>query len=356
MEEWFTKAITGWYRKNKRDLPWRKEKDAYKIWLSEIILQQTQVVQGLNYYIRFTRAYPTVKHLASAPEDEVLKLWQGLGYYSRARNLHASAKYILAVRKGEFPSTYKDIRELKGVGDYTAAAIASFAFDLPHAVVDGNVYRLLSRVFGVKTPVDSAAAKKEFQYLAGELLDKKNPAIHNQAIMEYGSQQCKPVNPDCGTCVLSNRCFALKSGMVHVLPVKSKKIKIKTRYFNYLVITDKDKNILISKRSQADIWQGLYEFVLIESEKTLSPADVFMLPEFKSLGISTFDFKYTSKPYKHVLSHQHLHAVFYVIKPASAFKVKKTDYVPVSLAKIDNYAFPRLIGKFMDDCDLKEII
>ena len=207
MDKWFAKGLTGWYKQNKRDLPWRQEKDAYKIWLSEIILQQTQVAQGLSYYLKFTFKYPTVQSLAKAPEDAVLRLWQGLGYYSRARNLHFAAKSIVSANKGQFPVTYDEIRALKGVGDYTAAAIASFAYDLPYAVVDGNVYRVLSRVFGMYSPIDSHAAKKEFQVVASQLLDKKDPATYNQAIMEFGSQFCKPNNPDCENCVLKDKCF-----------------------------------------------------------------------------------------------------------------------------------------------------
>jgi len=355
MEKWFNKAVTGWYLENKRDLPWRQEKDAYKIWLSEIILQQTQVAQGLNYYIQFTRKYPTVKHLAQASEDEVLRLWQGLGYYSRARNLHASAKMILKDFKGVFPASHAEIRQLKGVGDYTAAAIASFAYGLPYAVVDGNVYRVLSRVFGIKTPIDSPKAKKEFQQLANELLDQKDPATYNQAIMEFGSQYCKPMNPDCGKCILCTKCYAYKTTAVSELPVKAKKAKIRNRYFNYLLLTDKNKNILLHKRSGGDIWEGLYEFNLIETDKVVSQDVLFNSKDFKTLCKSKFGLKYVSKEYKHVLSHQHLYAKFYVITLPQTLNPPLKG-LKTSVSKLTSFAFPRLTGKFLDDCDLKEIL
>ncbi|PBQ34868.1 A/G-specific adenine glycosylase [Sphingobacteriaceae bacterium] len=361
MENWFGTHITGWYLKNKRDLPWRQEKDAYKIWLSEIILQQTQVVQGLNYYLKFTQKYPTVKDLAMAPEDEVLRLWQGLGYYSRARNLHASAKLIHANFKGIFPSSYSQIKELKGVGDYTASAIASFAYDLPHAVVDGNVYRVLSRVFGIKTPIDASKAKKEFQELADQLLDKKNPARYNQAIMEFGSQYCKPSNPDCESCVLNDKCYAFKHGLVAELPIKAKKVKIRKRHFNYLVPIDKKGNLVIHKRQAGDIWQGLYEFTLIETDTALTQQQLFKTKQFKEGLKSTFTVKYTSVEYKHILSHQHLYAKFYVLMISEVFKKSsiKTgsgSSILTNIDKLNDFAFPRLTGKFLDDCDLKEIV
>lgn len=362
MEKWFAEAILDWYSKNKRDLPWRHETDPYKIWLSEIILQQTQVIQGLKYYLNFEKKYPTIKNLAKAPEDEVLKLWQGLGYYSRARNLHATAKIVLNDYKGVFPSSYNQIKALKGVGDYTAAAIASFAFNLPHAVVDGNVYRLLSRVFGIETPVDSSKAKKEFQDLANVLLDKRHPATHNQAIMEFGSQYCKPVNPDCENCVLSNKCFAFKTKTVALLPIKLKKTKIRKRYFNYIVLSDKTKEVIIKKRAEGDIWQGLYEFNLIETQQEIQANDLFLLKEFKKLAPSKFHLKHVSKQYKHILSHQHLYATFYVVSLNNKFDTKylKTPInkglFKTSLKQLDLYAFSRLTEKFMNDCELKEIL
>jgi A/G-specific adenine glycosylase len=361
MESWFGNAIKAWYLENKRDLPWRHVKDPYKIWLSEIILQQTQVVQGLSYYLKFIEHYPTVKHLAKAPEDEVLKLWQGLGYYSRARNLHTSAKQIVNEHKGHFPASFEEIKQLKGVGDYTAAAIASFAYDLPHAVVDGNVYRVLSRVFGIKTPIDTGKAKKEFLELSEQLLDRKQPALYNQAIMEFGSQFCKPVNPDCGNCILKHKCLAWKANIVSGLPIKAKKTKVRDRYFNYLVLIDKEQNVLIRKRPAGDIWQGLYEFMLIESETRLDQPALFKLKEVKPLIKPEFGLKYVSHEYKHVLSHQHLHSRFYVVQFKNTFnsswlKLNNLDLVKIKLDNLKDYAFPRLTGKFLDDCHVKEML
>lgn len=353
MEKWFSRAIINWYDVNKRDLPWRHEKNAYSIWLSEIILQQTQVAQGLSYYLKFKVAYPTVRHLANASEDEVLKLWQGLGYYSRARNLLAAAKMIVDEYDGTFPDNYESIRQLKGIGDYTAAAISSFAFGLPHAVVDGNVYRLLSRVFGIYTPIDSTAGKKEFKQLANKLLNTKQPAQHNQAIMEFGSQYCKPTNPDCENCVLNKNCVAYKLKAVQELPVKEKKVKIRQRYFNYLVITDKKGDILIQRRDKKDIWQGLYEFNLVETSEEISTEKLINTNNFKSLCAGNPVIKHVSGAYKHVLTHQHLNAKFCVVKTQGVFKPTQAR---TNVNSLNLYAFPRLIEKFLDDCDLKEIL
>jgi A/G-specific adenine glycosylase len=366
MEHWFSKAIIAWYQQNKRNLPWRTVKDPYKIWLSEIILQQTQVAQGLNYYLKFIKTYPTVTGLAKAHEDEVLKLWQGLGYYSRARNLHEASKTILKEYKGIFPSSYQEIRALKGVGDYTAAAIASFAYDLPHAVVDGNVYRVLSRIFGIETPIDSSQAKKEFQALADQLLDKENAGIHNQAIMEFGSQYCKPVNPDCSNCILKNKCLAFKTSKVSELPIKAKKTKIRNRFFNYFIIGDKKGKVIVNKRNGSDIWKGLYEFHLVETDKQMEVQQLVKLKEFKAVCNMEFTLKLASKEYKHILSHQHLYSKFYVI---TTTKHKQLGKIKDHLGKINDYskpllhsanqlqdlAFPRLIEKFLHDCDLKEM-
>ncbi|MDO9000407.1 A/G-specific adenine glycosylase [Sediminibacterium sp.] len=353
MESWFSKGLTKWYKQNKRDLPWRSETDPYKIWLSEIILQQTQVAQGTSYYLKFIAKYPKAGNLASANEDEVLKLWQGLGYYSRARNLHATAKIIKSNYAGVFPSTYEEIRALKGIGDYTASAISSFAYNLPFAVVDGNVYRLLSRLFGIDTPIDSGVGKKEFQALANELLDKKNPAEHNQAIMEFGSQFCKPNNPDCENCIFNSKCLAFKTNRVKELPIKSKKIKISNRFLNYVVIVDKNNNVLLNKRAESDIWKGLYEFYLIESKKEISIDKLFKTPEFNKIATSKFKLLHSSKNYKHILSHQHLYAKFYVIKAASIISNTLTTS---KINNLNNFAFSRLTEKFLNDCDLKEIV
>ncbi len=353
MENWLGRGLITWYKTNKRNLPWRNQTDAYKIWLSEIILQQTQVVQGTSYYLRFIDKYPKITHLANANEDEVLKLWQGLGYYSRARNLHAAAKVVKDEYKGRFPSTYEEIKALKGVGDYTAAAISSFAYNLPYAVVDGNVYRLLSRLFGIKTAIDSGPGKKEFQALANELLDKKDPAQYNQAIMEFGSQYCKPVNPDCPNCIFNSKCIAFKTASVAQLPVKAKKTKVSNRFLNYIVLLDKNNNIYLNKRSANDIWKGLYEFYLVETDKEITTAQLLKQLKLKNITGTKIELLHTSQSYKHVLSHQHLYAKFYVIKSNVAFAKTQTK---TTLKNLTDFAFARLTEKFLNDCDLKEIV
>ncbi len=256
----FSKTLITWYLDNKRDLPWRKTKDPYHIWLSEIMLQQTRVAQGLPYFLAFTEAFPTVFDLAKADEEKVLKLWQGLGYYSRARNLHATAKYISEELSGNFPNNYKDLLKLKGIGEYTAAAIASFSFKECVPVVDGNVYRVLSRYFDIETDIASSGAKKEFTQLASELIDKKKPELFNQAIMEFGALQCVPKSPDCNSCPLDNSCLALAKNKVSQLPIKLKKQKITNRFFNYLLVIDNKNQAIINKRTQKGIWHNLYEF------------------------------------------------------------------------------------------------
>lgn len=354
MDDWFTKTLLKWYKTHQRDLPWRRENDPYKIWLSEIILQQTQVKQGLSYYLAFTAAFPEVQDLAKAPEDKVLKLWQGLGYYSRARNLHASAKLIVQHYGGRFPSTYEELLTLKGVGEYTAAAIASFAFHLPHAVVDGNVYRFLSRLFAIETPIDSGQARKQFTQLANQLLDKRRPGPFNQAIMEFGSQWCKPQRPDCRQCVFNTRCLAFQTGSVDRYPVKIKKTKVKKRHFHYLVLADKTGRFLIQKRDKKDIWLGLYEFPLIETDVAAEPDTLFSSQAFKALRIKNFSLVSTSGVYLHQLSHQQLHAVFFVLSVRTLPALPGT--IKTSRNQLKKYAFPRLIDKFLDSEGLKEII
>src|ERR1051325_11203457 len=275
----FSAGIAAWYKANKRDLPWRNVRDPYLIWLSEIILQQTRVEQGLPYYFRFAEKYPTVHHLAKAKEAEVMKLWQGLGYYSRARNLHAAAKHIAFELNGKFPATFHEVLRLKGVGTYTAAAIASFAYGEAQAVVDGNVYRLLSRYFGIKAPIDSTKGKKQFLELASSLLDRKDPGTHNQAIMEFGARQCVPKNPSCGTCPLGNSCFARAKKKVNMLPVKEKKTKISERHFHYFLVRHRGY-VWINHRSGKDIWKGLYDLPLIESAKAVRTEKIFSSKPF----------------------------------------------------------------------------
>lgn len=265
----FAPKILNWYREHQRELPWRETREPYKVWLSEIILQQTRVAQGMPYYYSFVEAFPTVFDLANAPEEQVLKLWQGLGYYSRARNLHAAAKMVVNDFNGEFPKTYKALKSLKGVGDYTASAIASFCFDEPEPVVDGNVYRVLSRYFGVDIPINSTQGIKYFKELAREVMDERNIRDYNQGIMEFGAIQCAPKKPYCLLCPLQDSCVALKENKVDSLPVKQNKTKVRNRYFNYLVLLDQNENTILEQRRGKGIWQNLYQFPLIESEKKL---------------------------------------------------------------------------------------
>lgn len=341
----FTKTIIHWYSVNKRDLPWRHTTNPYFIWLSEIILQQTQVKQGLPYYEAFVKTFPTVFDLANAEEQNVLKLWQGLGYYSRARNLHYAAKYIVNDLNGNFPSTYSEIIKLKGVGDYTASAVASIAFNETTAVVDGNVYRILSRFFGIDTPINSTKGIKEFKALASSLIDNKQPATFNQSIMEFGARQCKPKNPDCTTCPLDSSCFALQHNKITDLPVKLKKTKVRNRYFNYLVCIDSKKNIVIEQRSGKGIWQNLYQFPLIETDLSLT------ISEFKKLDIktsvlegSTFDYSLFNEVDKiHKLSHQHLHTKFWILE---------VDILPansIHISDLQSYPVPALIRDFISE-------
>lgn len=330
----FSSDLLGWYRENKRDLPWRNTKNPYEIWLSEIILQQTRVAQGMEYYYKFINNYPTVFDLANASEQEVLNDWQGLGYYSRARNLHFSAKYIVNELKGEFPSDFKSILQLKGVGKYTASAIASFAYGLPCAVVDGNVYRVLSRVFGIDTPIDSTQGQKQFQELADELIDEKNPAEYNQAIMEFGAIQCVPA-PDCMKCVFQLECEAKKLDTIKLLPVKSKKIKQTKRYFHFLVDSSNDF-IYIEKREGKGIWQNMYQFPLFESSSIKPPI------EFSKLEIID-----KSKTIKHILSHQQIFAQFYTID-FSQIEIEN-NWIKISRKQLSDFPFPRLIDRFLND-------
>ena len=343
----FSQTIIRWYNKNKRDLPWRHTKDPYKIWLSEIILQQTRVQQGLPYYKTFVKKFPAIHHLAKAKEDVVMKTWQGLGYYSRARNLHHTAKFISEKLKGKFPKEYDKIKKLKGVGEYTAGAIASFAFNKPHPVVDGNVFRVLSRYFGIKTPIDSTEGKKEFTRKAEFLLDKKNPGLFNQAIMEFGALQCVPQNPDCGKCPLKKNCKAYSKNLADILPIKSKKGKIRTRYFNYFIIR-KNGKVLINKRTANDIWKNLYDFPMIETNKEVSSSRIK-----KMLGINPKSLIFNPKSLKHTLSHQIIFARFWEVEPSeiisSSLNIQqKPNIYYVVENQLNKLAFPRLIELYFD--------
>ncbi|MAT54296.1 MAG: A/G-specific adenine glycosylase [Saprospirales bacterium] len=344
--EAFRKALLRWHRDHHRPLPWKGEKNPYLVWLSEIILQQTRVEQGLPYFERFKERFPTVQDLASASEDEVLKLWEGLGYYSRARNLHHSAKYIANELNGVFPDNYDDIRKLKGVGDYTAAAIASFAFDLPHAVVDGNVYRVLSRYFADGTPIDTAAGKRRFAALANMLIDPQRPADFNQAMMDLGAGLCTPSSPDCEACPLAAGCEARKNDQASSLPVKSKKLKRKTRHFVYLMIHHND-GFYIRQRTGKDIWKNLYELPLIELQKPLKNARQLkrlvpwlgpdLLPEIR-----------ITERCRHELTHQRIEAVFCELRVNDDFCApEKECWQRVSLNDLPDFAFPKLILNYL---------
>lgn len=331
----FSLSIISWYRQNKRDLPWRKTKNPYFIWLSEIIMQQTRVEQGTKYYLKFISNYPTVADLAEASEQEILNDWQGLGYYSRARNLHYSAKQITYSLNGRFPDKYSEIIKLKGVGKYTAAAIASFAFNEIQAVVDGNVYRLLSRVFDIALPIDSGQGQKHFQELADELVSKSDPGNHNQAIMEVGALVCTPKKPKCEECPLNRQCLSLKNKTVLIRPVKSKKIKITKRFFHYSIYSFNGKTF-IEKRNQKDIWQNLYQFPLLETNEILSKEDKLT---WKS---QVFE----SEPIRHVLSHQKINVVFHHFngKPLHI----KSNWTEINFEEFINYPIPRIIDKYLE--------
>lgn len=339
----FSNSLVQWYLQNKRDLPWRDTINPYQIWLSEIMLQQTRVAQGLPYFISFINAFPTVFDLASAEEDQVLKLWQGLGYYSRARNLHATAKYVAHELNGIFPDNYKELLKLKGIGEYTAAAIASFSYNEPVAVLDGNVYRVLSRYFNMDNDISDTKTKKVFQTLAQEVLLKDNPAIFNQAIMEFGALQCVPKNPDCESCVLSNSCAALQYNKVAQLPVKSKKTKVTPKYFNYLILKDITDKFIVQKREGKGIWENLYEFPLFETSELMAPEVI----EKQLIQMDFFGQKakeiilLNSEIIKHKLSHQHLFIRFFLME----FDVE----LPGSkgFEEIKKLPFPIVIHNFM---------
>jgi A/G-specific adenine glycosylase len=345
----FGSEIIRWYHHHKRDLPWRNTRDPYHIWLSEIILQQTRVEQGLAYYLRFIEKYQTVEKLAAATEDQVLKQWQGLGYYSRARNLHQTAKEVVKKYKSHFPEDYDQIRSLKGIGEYTAAAILSFSFNKKFPVVDGNVFRLLSRYFGIDTPVNSSKAKKEFYSLAGELLEDHSPSVFNQAIMEFGSRQCKPQNPDCGVCPLRLNCVAFAQKKVGQLPVKNQKPGIRNRYFHYIVVYENEK-LFLNKRNGSDIWKNLHDFPLIETSKKLSEKKLISSEAWKTLfGKSKIKLKSVSPEYRHLLSHQTIHAKFYEVDSHSK-KVfaGRNKFTLVSAKELKKLAIPKLIENYLE--------
>lgn len=333
-------------------MPWKGEKDPYKIWLSEIILQQTRVEQGLKYYSNFIHAFPDINHLANAPERKVFKLWEGLGYYTRCRNLISTAKYISNDLKGKFPDTYEEISSLKGIGPYTAAAISSFAFDLPFPVVDGNVFRVLSRVFGVTMAIDTTQGKKYFSGLAGDLLDQNQPGLYNQAIMDFGATVCKPVSPQCNQCIFQDQCFAYLHNMTDVLPIKEKKIKIRKRWFYYMVF-EYQNTVAIRQRTKKDIWQELYDFPLIETSSSISQKDLLKKAK-KDKWISTKGCQLisVSPVYNQQLSHQLITGYFLQFRLNEKPQWGE-EYKWVGKNNIRHYAFPRLINSYLKDMKSK---
>lgn len=340
----FSNLLIKWYLQKKRDLPWRNTINPYLIWLSEIMLQQTRVAQGMPYFLSFTTTFPTVFDLAKANEEQVLKLWQGLGYYSRARNLHQTAQYIATELNGIFPDTYIDLLKLKGVGEYTAAAIASFAYNEVVPVVDGNVFRVLSRYFDIETDIAQASAKKEFAALAFELMPKDSPAIFNQAIMEFGALQCVPKSPNCSICVFNESCAALQKNKVDQLPVKTKKLKVRNRYFNYIVASDENENTLIQKRTSKGIWHNLYEFPLLETEKEEDfdfVSEQIQNEYFKENTISSI-LETNDKSIVHKLSHQHLHIKFWNVK------IKGSIENGIDMKTLKTFPFPIVIHNFIE--------
>ncbi len=344
----FSENLIKWYHKNKRDLPWRETTDPYKIWLSEVILQQTRVAQGLEYYYSFSEHFPTVGDLASAEEDFVLRLWQGLGYYTRARNLHKAAKIVVEQHGGQFPTDYQNLLTLPGIGEYTAAAVASFSANEVQAVLDGNVFRVLARFFGITEPINSFQGKKVFLSLANELIDSSNPGLHNQAIMEFGALQCKPTNPDCAACPISSACYAFSHKKVAFFPQKVKKTKSRDRYFNYFIIRDGDY-ILVNKRGKGDIWQNLHDFPLFESTEELKPASWISNEEITRIFGSNITFTYVSTSYKHVLSHQNIYARFFEIKGASINLNENNAWDYVLIKDLDKLAKSKLIVSFLEE-------
>lgn len=351
----FTQTLLDWYAQNGRDLPWRDTTDPYRIWISEIILQQTRVAQGYDYFLRFVRRFPTVDTLAAASQDEVMQQWEGLGYYSRARNLHAAARQI--VEHGTFPTDYAGVRALKGVGDYTAAAICSFAYGLPTAVVDGNVYRVLARHFGLSTPIDTTAGKKQFADLAARLIDPHRPAAYNQAIMDFGAIQCTPRSPRCLVCPLAGSCAALAAGTIETLPVKSKKTAVAHRHFVYFILQTTEGEMLVHRRPTGDIWAGLYEPPLLEFPEMPSLATLVDHPAVRALGPG-LTFRPVVLGLTHVLTHRRIHADCYLVTHLDPARLAHHplwgDYRRLSLAERSTVAFPRLVNILFDHLDLRE--
>jgi len=342
---YFSDKLVEWYKLNKRDLPWRETRDPYKVWLSEIILQQTRVNQGMPYYLRFLETFPTIEALASATEHQVLRLWQGLGYYTRARNLHKCAKVVVSRHGGRFPDNFKSLLELPGVGEYTAAAIASFSFKEPVAVVDGNVFRVLARIFGIENEINSPEGKKVFTTLANSLISKKFPDFHNQAIMEFGAVYCVPKNPPCTTCHFQSACFAAQRDLQSELPRKVKPKVSRKRYFYYFVI-QRSKSLLMRKREEKDIWHGLYDFHVVERTRPVKSEK--LLEEFKDVQFSIDEVEISHR-YKHILTHQIIFAKFVLIKTEKFRLPKDGNLKFYTFEKIYDLPKPVLITRFLSD-------
>jgi A/G-specific adenine glycosylase len=374
-KDWFRRNLLEWFGQNLRPMPWKGEKNPYLVWLSEIILQQTRVEQGLPYFERFRANYPSVTDLANAPENEVMKHWEGLGYYSRARNLHSTAKHIAYNLNGSFPNTYEGLLSLKGVGAYTAAAIASFAFDLPHAVVDGNVFRVLSRIFGITTPIDSTEGKRTFTTLANSLLISDRPADFNQAMMDFGATCCKPAIPLCADCPMQTHCVAYQQDKVQDLPIKSKKLVRKTRYFHYLFLKTPTSQTFIQKRKDHDIWRDLYEFPMLETDCLIpnfedflaylsenfekwgdtegedkSENNALIILEIKNL---LFSKKYNlipqTAPIRQQLTHQQIVATFWTLQLHSDFSFANNAFLCVDEKNLNNFALPKIMISFLEN-------
>ena len=347
-KELFSSLLIDWHSvDNKRSLPWKNEKDPYRIWLSEILLQQTRALQALSYYLNFIDAYPTISDLANAQDDDVFRLWQGLGYYNRCKNMLQTARYIANELNGNFPNTYIDLLLLKGIGPYTAAAIASFAYNLPHAVVDGNVYRVLARYFGIDIPIDTGEGKKLFADLANGLLNKENPANYNQAIMDLGATVCLPANAQCTACFLVNNCIASKQDSISLLPVKSKKTKVRTRFFHYILFV-KEEKIWIQKRTEKDIWQNLHEPYLIEHNQPLSLTELQIQETFKTINIPAEELNYLGAS-KQKLSHQIIEARFFLAKINKEKSINLINGSWLTQSEQKKIAFPKTVFSFLQN-------
>lgn len=343
----FQNELINWYLQNKRDLPWRHTKDAYTIWLSEVILQQTRVEQGLPYFNKFLENFPTVADFAGATEAKVLKIWQGLGYYSRGRNMHATAQIVVKDYRGIFPNLHDELIKLKGIGEYTAAAISSFSSGEARAVVDGNVFRVLARYYGISTAINSPAGKKEFYMLANELLYQEDPALYNQAIMEFGAMQCKPKSPNCGICPLNQTCYAFSHKVVNELPVKLKKAAQKHRYINYFICFE-DEQVLVRERQAGDVWQHLYDFPSVETEINEDEKSKAFIDQVKIAFGNDVDFKLISAK-KHILTHQIIHVRFFALKNYIFNFSKQKELNWVSLDKLDELPQPKVIHDFVQE-------